>query len=171
MLRFLFWNLKGKRLAALAAQVATDRDIDVVVLAEVAETTHEILGALNRHASRPFHHAHPDECDKVKMFARFDRRLVRPLSDTSRATLRELRLPGRESVIVGGVHLASKLFTTEIEQAQRSTDLVREIALQEGKAGHTRTVIVGDFNMNPFELGMGGLRIQRRYDRESGTTG
>lgn len=158
MLRFLFWNLGRKPLASLAARVAADRDVDVVILAEVAETTPEILAALNRSSSRPrlFHHAFPDECEKVKMFARFDQRLVRPLSDSTRVTMRELLLPGRASVIVGGVHLASKLFTAEIEQAQRSTDLVREITAQETKTGHTRTVIVGDFNMNPFELGMAG---------------
>src|SRR5262249_32918619 len=45
-------------------------------------------------------------------------------------------------------------------QAFECAELSRRIAVEEDRIGHRRTVLVGDFNMNPFESGLvaaGGL--------------
>jgi len=54
------------------------------------------------------------------------------------------------------VHLPSKLYWNESSQALESTELARLIVEQEAAAGHARTLLVGDLNMNPFEIGMAG---------------
>jgi hypothetical protein len=36
------------------------------------------------------------------------------------------------------------------------TELARTIGDEERHAGHSRTIVVGDFNMNPFEKGLVG---------------
>jgi hypothetical protein len=51
-------------------------------------------------------------------------------------------------------HFPSKLHWSDESQAFECTELARRISEQEEAAGHNRTILVGDFNMNPFEFGM-----------------
>lgn len=60
---------------------------------------------------------------------------------------------GRE-LLICGVHLRSKLHLQSHDQALLTTRLRQEIEGLESKIGHTRTVLIGDFNMNPFEHGV-----------------
>ena len=55
-----------------------------------------------------------------------------------------------------GVHLSSKLHTRDDAQGARCVQLARDLVEQENKVGHSRTIIAGDFNMNPFEFGLAG---------------
>jgi hypothetical protein len=51
-------------------------------------------------------------------------------------------------------HLPSKLYWSGDSQSYECIDLARRIVAEEDRAGHRRTVLVGDFNMNPFESAM-----------------
>ena len=42
--------------------------------------------------------------------------------------------------------------------AMQATEFADDIAHVEENAGHQRTILVGDFNMNPFETGMVAAR-------------
>jgi hypothetical protein len=63
-------------------------------------------------------------------------------------------LPARAEIILALVHLPSKLHWDDDSQSAECGELGREISEAEDQAGHIRTVLVGDFNMNPFERGM-----------------
>src|SRR5205823_4202312 len=66
-------------------------------------------------------------------------------------SIRELALRGREKILLGVVHLGSKLFRSEPSQGAALRTLAEKIREIEDERGHRRTVLVGDFNMNPFE--------------------
>ncbi len=65
-------------------------------------------------------------------------------------------MPDRDPVLLAAVHLPSKLHWTAESQAFECAELARQIDLAEQKAGHRQTVLVGDFNINPFEAGVAG---------------
>ena len=46
------------------------------------------------------------------------------------------------------------MYWSSESQAFECAELARIIAFEEDRAGHQRTVLVGDFNMNPFEPGL-----------------
>jgi hypothetical protein len=54
--------------------------------------------------------------------------------------------------------MPSKLYWSEHSQALECTVLAQTIQEHESQAGHRRTILVGDLNMNPFEAGMVGAR-------------
>ncbi len=51
-------------------------------------------------------------------------------------------------------HFPSKTYQSDISQAFECSELSREIRQTEQEIGHSRTIMVGDFNMNPFEDGI-----------------
>ena len=59
-----------------------------------------------------------------------------------------------QELLIAAVHLGSKAFYGPIHQDSEITLLARELVDLENKHGHFRTMIIGDFNTNPFEPGM-----------------
>jgi exonuclease III len=153
--RFLFWNVNRKSLGDVIADLADEHRIDVIILAESEIEPNSLLRTLNHDPTVGFHLT-AGNCRRITIFTRFSRDFLRPTFETERISIRRLSLPARAEVVLVTVHLPSKLHMTEDDQLLECTVLVRQIAEQEALAGHRRTIVVGDLNMNPFEPGMVG---------------
>lgn len=133
----------------------------------------DLVRALNRSAAL-FHE--PDQrCKQIATFTRFSRDFFQPLFESERISISKLALPARSEVLIVSAHLPSKLYWSDQSQVFECTELARQIRLEEDKVGHRRTILVGDFNMNPFEpglVGAGGLnavmsrRVASRMTRQ-----
>jgi Endonuclease/Exonuclease/phosphatase family len=147
MPRFLFWNLNNKPIAHLVKEIATSNDVDVLVLAECEIPIGSLLVELN--AETPDFHFAPGECERIQVFTRFDSGFVTPTFESDRYSIRRLRMPLRDEVL----HLPSKIHSASESQRTSCSLLARAVLEQEATVGHTRTIIVGDFNADPFEHG------------------
>jgi endonuclease/exonuclease/phosphatase (EEP) superfamily protein YafD len=159
MITFLFWNVGAAPRQAQIARLAVNFDADVVLLAEVADEPINLLQALNKE-SVAYSYAPGIGNTKIHVFARFSNEFVAPVFETDRLTVRRLALPGIEEVLLAVVHFPSKLHWSDDSQAMECSRLAVDLQEEERKVGHQRTVLVGDFNMNPFETGVvsaGGL--------------
>ena len=158
MLNFLFWNANGKPISQMAASLVAQREVDVLMLTEHERVDFsELMGNLNDEGIKFY----PSSAtlDRIAMFTRFDPSFLALATDyakSDRMVVFHLTLPYRTDIILGAVHLPSKVYWSEQEQSQLATRYSNEIREVELLAGHTRTVLVGDFNMNPFEDGMTG---------------
>lgn len=151
--RFLFWNINRKPLAPVIADLAHEQQVDVVVLIECDIESNVLLTELNSPERNDFHLA-PGLSQGIRILTRFSRDFLRPVFESDRVMIGRLLLPARSEILLGVAHLPSKLHQTSESQAFECTELARQIAAEEDNAGHQRTVLVGDFNMNPFEPGV-----------------
>jgi endonuclease/exonuclease/phosphatase family metal-dependent hydrolase len=151
--KFLFWNLNRKPLADLVSRIVHAHRIDVVVLAECDIRAADLLLSLNGAGAAEFEY-----CTSVNtafsVLVRFSPRFMVPRFDRERVSVRHLTLPTRLPVLFVIVHLPSKLYWNHESQTAESQELSRLIVAEEESVRHQRTVVVGDFNMNPFESGM-----------------
>ena len=152
--KFLFWNLNRKPLAALIADLAEEHRIDLIILAECEVEPATMLRTLNRTSSR--FHLTSGLCPYISIYSGFPNQFVQKTYESERVSIRTIELPARDSVLLAAVHLPSKLHWTAESQALECKELARQIELEEQKAGHRRTILVGDFNMKPFEAGVAG---------------
>jgi hypothetical protein len=152
--KFLFWNLNRKPLAALIADLAEEHGTDLIILAECEIEPATMLGTLNRTSTR--FHLIEGLCPHITIFSQFPDQFVQSAYESERVSIRKLELPDRDRLLLVAVHLPSKLHMTAESQAFECAELARQIDLEEQKAGHRRTILVGDFNLNPFEAGMAG---------------
>lgn|SRR5689334_17300687 len=153
MLTFLFWNVNQKPLQNLIAALVEEHRVDVLILAETEITDVGMLRALNPGGDSEFH-LPPSFCPSIKIFTRFPREFLEQVSEGNRFSIRRLLLPGRPEVLLAAVHFPSKLRWSEDSQMLECTQLSATIIEVEAGAGHSRTVLVGDMNMNPFEKGI-----------------
>lgn len=73
----------------------------------------------------------------------------------SRLTLRRLKMNDGVELLLAVVHLISKLNFSPISQREEARRIARRIRYVEQEIiKHHRTVLIGDFNMDPYEEGM-----------------
>lgn len=157
-LSFLFWNLKGKPLWGRLASIIDVHDIDVVMLAECPESETETSRYLTERAKKRFHGA-PGASTRVQVLTSFADNSLTPVFDdpSGRLTIRRLRLEHlRIDMLIAVVHLPSKHHYSQEDQLSFATEIARDIQHHEQRFANMRTVLVGDFNMNPFESGIVG---------------
>jgi hypothetical protein len=153
MTTFLFWNLHEKPLTHILASLALQHDVDVLMLAECTISTAAMLTALNAKQVQ-YHFAPSIGCEKVVIYTKFSPEFLRLKYETDRLTIRELKLPGLVEILLAVTHFQSKRYWSDDDQALECNLLSASIQKAEKEAQHTRTVLIGDFNMNPFETGM-----------------
>jgi hypothetical protein len=127
-------------------------DIDVLMLCECGKP-YDLLKTLNRDSDAYFYSKN-NIGDKVKIFAKLDKNHIKPLIEDNRIAARDLVLPNSKNITLIVAHLPSKLNKSESSQ-YASTERVRDfVSRVEKEQKHKRTIFCGDFNMNPFEVGM-----------------
>jgi hypothetical protein len=155
-------NTREASLLGVLRNLAEIRDVDVVILAECPVDAARVASELNRDTTRPrgtqFREADSDsQCEKILIFPRFSGRALLKRAEGPRYTGRLIKLPEpRPSITLFAVHFGSKLHKSDASQTLAAPVFSQTVKELEKKLKHDRTVIVGDFNMNPFEDGIVG---------------
>ncbi len=153
MLTFLFWNLKQPR-SEILASLARQHRVDVLMLAEWNQLAPHgiVLKALNERTAEYF--PVPSDCAKVAIFTRFSDAYVIAQAHGDDYTIRRLALPGRPEILLSVAHLPSKRYYKSVDQTAISRRFSDSLAEAETAREHSRTIVVGDLNMNPYEDGV-----------------
>ena len=155
-MRFLFWNLNHHDIPGFVHTLAREHDVDILILAECVTKTAKFLEELN--SELPHYELAHGNCGAITCFTRFNADFLKPVFESNRISIRSLTLPGREPILLAAAHLPSKIGFSDDSQFIESFHLSRVIDEAETREGHARTILVGDLNMNPFEMGMVAAR-------------
>jgi len=172
MTAFLFWNLNAKPRSEIIANLARRHDVDVIILAECSIPPVVLLSELNRFETL-YHYSEQVACSEIELYTKFPGSFIRPIHEEDRLTVRHMQLPGLLDILLAVVHFPSKLRWSGDSQAFECHELAGSLKEAENRVGHSRTVLVGDLNMNPFETGVvsaNGLHgVMARKIAEKGT--
>ncbi len=152
-MNLLFWNMNGRKLAEELGQLVLAYDLDILILAECSVSPVDILEAVNT-GSGPTFTMPFNPSSKIEFYTRLPDGALFPISDAGGVSVRKLTPPLGPDVILVAVHLPSKLHHSDSDLAMFSIRVAEVIEEAERRTGHDRTVVIGDFNMNPFEKGM-----------------
>jgi hypothetical protein len=153
---FLFWNFNAKvkieHPESIVAQTAIAYDADLIMLAESRVRPASILEELN--VQGPDFYYPETQHERFAIFTRFPSVFLEPFEDHPRMSVRRLQLPGKIEILVGIIHFPDRRNHSPSEQRSLCFELAQFLRDAEERAGHRRTILVGDFNMNPFDEGM-----------------
>jgi len=153
--RIIFWNVNKKDLTSLVCSISTSTNADVVVLAENSVPSEETLLALQTNVSRDFYF--PKVISKsghrFHCFCRNPRLDLSETHESGRTSVRKLLIERHKTllVLVHGIDIRNYDAETRQEYAHLLAEDLR--FLQEEKK-NSKLILLGDFNMNPFERGM-----------------
>lgn len=149
MLTFLFWNLHRRDLRGHLAALVAEHDIDVLILAESDITPAELNTTL---AQAGF------SVSRARVRCQVAHRRatcrLKPISGRSRYAWYELTTSiGLDPLLMFALHAYSKQDADEPNALSFAHELARVLHTTE-RSRHKRTLLIGDFNMNPFEPAM-----------------
>lgn len=154
----LFWNLNGSDRRQAVAALCREHGVDVLAVAECGVPPSDVTAALSDADLPGFAHSpRPDGTgSRVAVFVRRPTVELQGAADDGggRVAIRRLAFAGGAELLLVVVHLPSKLHARGDDQTLAAARLARRVAEAEGDFGHTRTVVVGDLNMDPFDPGV-----------------
>ena len=173
MITLLFWNIAKNRVCLEHLPcLARKHEVDVFILAECPDGVNlDELNALGIGNYQLELNANA----KVQAITRLDLRafIHRYTSLGREMAVWSTVIPNTAfEILVAGVHLTSKFGgTTEADQTVIASEIIAELNEAEDREQHRNTVMIGDFNMQPYDpgminlIGMHGLMTQRLADR------
>lgn len=153
-LNVLFWNVQKKDLTPQIVNLAKSQDVDILVLAENPVGSGQLVQALNTDGAA-YSENHPlSICQKITIVTKFHHNLIAPITESERLTIRKVKIPMCAEFLLAALHLPDKGNFSTDSQAAEAAETVKALVLTEQEHKQDAMVVVGDFNMNPFEVGM-----------------
>jgi len=149
----LFWNVNREPLVDEITRLAIESDADIIALAECVHDDRDLLHALN--TSEAVYHRSALIIDtRIRLYVRYLPTAVAVIHDDDYVSVREIRPPLGPTFLIAAAHLPSRLHLDRADQNALAHRLARRVIEAEEKCGHTRSIVVGDLNMNPFDEGI-----------------
>jgi hypothetical protein len=158
MLRLLFWNLRrNPRLIRLLKKEMISRQIDVVVATECPDSPEEVAQALSG-PEREFR-LHSGKLNRrVNVFAANTVEVKGPVAESRYLVAHRLKIPDSPEILLASMHGISRLEDELIDLDEEAGIAAELLRAAEKQVRHQRTLLVGDFNLNPFDQGMAKVR-------------
>jgi len=166
MAKILFWNVKRLPLHEHVAGLCSEHAVDVAILAESEMEDIRLLNALNGATPSRYHALPRSSLARLKFYTSYDERFWLSAIEARHVAIRRIQLPVGVDFLIAAVHMPAKPHWADSDLSSYAQDIAREVRESEKNAGHSRTVLVGDFNMDPFQDGIvGGLALHGVMDR------
>lgn len=143
------------------SRLTAARHVDILIIAEYDFVDADLLQSLNN-AHVDNYYAVPSSNPRLRLFCRLQNgrwkdRFSSQVSD--RMTAHTLRVGNSRGIILICFHGHDRMSVpVEADRADYAQDIASDIRLIEKDVGHTCTLVVGDFNMTPYEQGMVSIK-------------
>ncbi len=149
-----FWNInRNESVDKIVAEYAITNCIDFLVLFESKFNPVDFLLKLNLKKTK-FYYYKSNAASWLQIFTTFSNTLLEDVCDDFRITGKEFSSPLGEKINMIFLHFPSKLNFDEADQDAQAAEVKLFIDEMEFRTGHENTIVIGDFNMNPFQKGM-----------------
>lgn len=146
-MKYLFWNTKqNKCINPILCDLVDENDISILVLAEYVADIEELIQLLYKRGilMKP---AITAGCDRIQALA-IERLRIEPMQQSDYATIQYLD----GSILLCGIHLNSQMHPGHKEiRDDRIRRLVQDVMACEKSQSTKNTIIVGDFNIPPYD--------------------
>lgn len=148
-MNFIFWNTnKNKSINPFLEDMILEHRSNVVILAEYKDNENVLCNSLYLKGMDFNTKANIGGCPRIKILFRLNP-IITHFSETEYYTIKNIKLRDLD-IILACVHFPSLLFNNDANLEGLARELIIDIEKVEEYNKHSNTIIVGDFNANPF---------------------
>lgn len=151
-MKVIFWNINKQEINTQLSKLILAYKPEIVVLAEFENKYQERLLELLRNTDYRF--TDRIGCNRIHLLTTYNKKELHLKTDDERYSIHEIRIQNTNPVLLCSLHLQSKLYNNDVTMIENASDIKSDIEKIEQICGHKNTIVVGDFNMNPFDLSM-----------------
>lgn len=148
-MKTLFWNVNRRNLQTEICEIANTHDIDAIAVVESDLPLNDMCKELRKRVNRNFFIPRA-ELGRVQLFSRLKEHDLSEVHAEKRMSIRRLVI-GSSFINLCIVHLVDKFNWDEQNQLALTTLLSKKIREFEAEHDNSSTIVLGDFNMNPFD--------------------
>ncbi len=154
-LTFIVWNTNRKALYEEVSDLAFEHQADFIILIENLGVSSQMIDYLEMKTNNTYlYHKNTLRFENGHLYTKSNFNNIRTLNEHQRYSIKEITLSGETFNLVI-VHLPSKNnWGNSADHDAICSVLKQDIDYFENDNGHQKTIVLGDFNMNPFENGM-----------------
>ena len=152
-MNFLFWNVNKQKLDEIIVDLVNENNIDVLILAEYEEDIMELQKEFKKNNILMHSYTNLPKRDRLKILTKFPESKIKRVEDGHHYLA--LMLPHKKLgyITLFAVHFFSKLHRNESDFLVKSYKFSNTVLEIEDRLKSKKTIVCGDFNMNPFEQG------------------
>jgi len=155
-MKIAFWNIHKKELSDILVEFVNERQIDILILAETYGNT--VLEFIKKqklyNSKRIFNHVSNGKIDLLSIYSRSNFTKENEIIKSPRWESFLIEIPTTIKLNLFCIHFHSKVNWSEDSLALECVNLAQDIKAIEAKSGNSNTILIGDFNMNPYESGL-----------------
>lgn len=146
-MRFLFWNTHNtKDINSILCGMIVEQKANIVILAEYEDIIEDLIYNLDLKGVRM--NVYPSiGCDRLIILGN-----TKDIRQSRQSKYYSMQII-KNDMLLCGVHLPSQMWADERTQTLAFQSVVRDIELAEEDGGIDKTIVVGDFNQNPYDDG------------------
>jgi hypothetical protein len=153
-----FWNINKKNLSDILVDFVKEQQLEILILAEADEQTIiDFLKKFNKFNSHRKFYQILNTNSKLIILSSYKNTCFsekNKLFNSTRWSAHHIKIPSLIEFNLISVHFHSKVNWSESSLALECVNFSRDIDLVEKETKCYETVLIGDFNMNPFENGV-----------------
>lgn len=148
-MRFLFWNTnRNSDINSVLCDIIYQKKINIAILAEYKADIQDLVFQSSVKGLMMCEYATVG-CDRIKMIGTFDSKRI---AMSRQAAYYSMQIVD-DSLLLCGVHLPSKLHATADKQELCFNEISCDVVVAELECQIENSIVVGDFNQNPYENG------------------
>lgn len=151
-INILFWNINKKTLYEPLEMITQQYELDVIILCEYEKIDLEYLQRKLNYSGKIFKVGNNVIGGRTVLLHDVNK-IITCILDSKYYSAFKINID-KEEILLFTVHLPSKLIYAPGDQFSKAIQCNREIQQIEKKLNINNTIVIGDFNMNPFEEGM-----------------
>ncbi|MEK7950409.1 hypothetical protein [Luteolibacter soli] len=150
---FAFWNINRKDLNAATRSLVEAKNLDVLLLCEPDGDPDELIVGLNE-LDQGLYYRVPVLAPRFQVYTRLMNEFIRPRFDGPRCSVLTISIPGIPPFNLMLIHANCANYHSDQNIALELIEIAKQLRLIESEDGHTRSIVVGDFNQNPYSTGL-----------------
>ncbi len=156
IIKILFWNIYNKNLISPLIDLIKENQLDIVSLAEAENL--DITAILNnlKLSGNEWNNIQISPQNDIRVLAKKEIKII-PYKEDGHYSIYKIKKYDKVDCLLVVVHLLSKMTKSNEAQYNRANDIARELNKYEQEIFQNtekQTIIVGDFNMPPYEAGI-----------------
>ena len=150
-MNFLYWNTCNKDVTDILCNIILENEVDIAIISENKVKKGILIERLNEATGRGYTIPFSPFPDTL-FIINFPSNYCKILYDDDHLSVKEINTSifGELKFLLFIVHLPSKLHLSDNDQSMNAFEIANLIHQYEAEAGHKRSFVLGDFNMNPF---------------------
>lgn len=151
-INFLYWNVNNKNISLYIAEACIENEVDVLVLAEYKNIDIDYLKRKLKEKSLFFEVENIVPNSRILLLHKINQK-IKVIKESKYYSVFKLN-DNKEQILLFALHLPSKYAQETSDLNMYTSQIIREFQQIEEENNNSRSIIVGDFNMNPFDYGM-----------------